>query len=144
MRLLNAYVIRADEVIRDESGQAVEIKATYLPETLGGKKPADGRKIKGTIHWVAAHNALEATVRVYDRLFSEENPGGLDDFMTALNPNSLKIFAEAKVEPSLKDAVAEDFFQFQRMGYFCADRYDHQADALVFNQIVSLRETWQK
>ena len=144
VRLLNAYVIRADEVIRDESGQAVEIKATYLPETLGGKKPADGRKIKGTIHWVAAHNALEATVRVYDRLFSEENPGGLDDFMTALNPNSLKIFAEAKVEPSLKDAVAEDFFQFQRMGYFCADRYDHQADALVFNQIVSLRETWQK
>lgn len=144
VRLLNAYVIKADQIIKNDQGQVIEIKATYLPETLGGKKPADGHKVKGTIHWVAAHQAKSATVRVYDRLFDHENPGILDDFMAALNPHSLKVYENAKLEPSLAQARPEQAFQFQRMGYFCADRVEHQPNQLIFNQIVSLREAWQK
>lgn len=140
VRLRNAYVIKAERVEKDADGAIVTIFCSYDPETLH-KDPADGRKVKGVIHWVSASHALHATFRLYDRLFNVANPGLADDFLTTINSESLTL-AEGFVEPSLADAKAEFAYQFEREGYFCADsRYSSQ-EKLVFNRTVGLRDTW--
>lgn len=142
VRLRNAYVIHADEVIKDADGNITELKCTYLPETLG-ENPADGRKVRGVIHWVEATHAVAAEFRVYDRLFSVANPAAEEDFLTVVNPQSL-VVKHGLAEPSLKDAVAEKAYQFEREGYYCADSKDSTADKLVFNRTVGLRDSWGK
>ena len=109
-----------------------------------GKDPADGRKVKGVIHWVTAEHSLPAQIRLYDRLFAVANPGAADDFLSTINPNSLTLIEGARVEPSLKDAPAEKAFQFEREGYFCADSKLSTPEHLVFNLTVALRDTWQE
>jgi glutaminyl-tRNA synthetase len=142
VRLLNAYAVRCDEVVTDEQGEVLELICTYDKDTLGGKKPADGRKIKGVVHWVCAKQAVDATVRIYDRLFSHESPGSLDNIVDALNPSSLQI-KQAKCEPSLQSADKAEHFQFSRTGYFITDEQDHQpGEELVLNQVVSLKSNW--
>lgn len=146
VRLRNSYVIRCDEVIKDEAtGKILELRCSYDPETLG-KKP-EGRKVKGVIHWVSAKHAIKAEVRLYDRLFSVPNPSDEKDgktYIDYLNPDSLKVIKEAYVEPSLKNAEAGARFQFEREGYFCVDAVDSSADKLVFNRVVTLRDSWAK
>ena len=142
VRLRNAYVIHADEAIKDADGNIVELKCSYLPETLG-ENPADGRKVRGVIHWVEATHAVAAEFRVYDRLFVEANPAAADDFLTVVNPHSL-VVKQGLVEPSLKDAIAEQAYQFEREGYYCADNKDSSTEKLVFNRTVGLRDSWGK
>ncbi len=142
VRLRNAYVIRCDEVIKNEVGEITALHCTYDPETLG--KNPEGRKVKGVIHWVSVSHSLPAEIRLYDRLFTVENPAAEDDFLNKLNPDALKVIPEARVEMSLKEAPPEKRFQFEREGYFCADRYDHSSEHLVFNRTVTLRDTWAK
>lgn len=142
VRLRNAYVIHADEVIKDADGNIIELKCSYLPETLG-ENPADGRKVRGVIHWVEATNALPAEFRVYDRLFSVANPAAEEDFLNVINPQSL-VITQGVVEPSLQSAKAEHAYQFEREGYYCADNRDSTADKLVFNRTVGLRDSWGK
>jgi glutaminyl-tRNA synthetase len=144
VRLRNAYVIRADEVIRDANGDITELLCSYDPDTHG-KNPADGRKVKGVIHWVSATHCVDAEVRLYDRLFTVENPEADKEktFLDFINPQSLTI-QKAKAEYSLGNAMAESRFQFEREGYFCADRYDSQLDKPVFNRTISLRDTFGK
>lgn len=145
VRLRNAYVVRADEVIKDEAGHIVEIKCTYDADTLG-KDPADGRKVKGVIHWVSATHSVPAEVRLYDRLFNDATPDAYkdEDFMSFINPHSLEVLVDARVEPSLKAAAPETTFQFEREGYFVVDRYDSTEDKLIFNKTIGLRDTWAK
>lgn len=143
VRLRYGYFITCTDVVKDTNGEIVELHCTYDPETKGGYAP-DGRKVKGTIHWLSAPHALNAEVRMYDRLFAAEDPGAFDDFQQALNPNSLQIIANAKVEPSLAAAAPEAVFQFERKGYFCVDSKDSRPDALVFNLTIGLRDTWAK
>lgn len=145
VRLRNAYVIRADEVIKDDSGEIIEIRCVYDPETLG-QNPTDGRKVKGVIHWVSATESVPAEVRVYDRLFLDENPDGNKEkhFLELINPDSLATLTEARVEPSVAEASAEQSFQFEREGYFCVDRYESAPDKLVLNKTIGLRDTWAK
>jgi glutaminyl-tRNA synthetase len=131
--------------VKDERGEVVEVHATYDPATRGGNAP-DGRKVKSTIHWVSAAHALEAEVRLYDNLFSTPDPNDVpegQDFTANLNPNSLEIVKQARLEPSLKDAQAGARYQFERLGYFCAD-LDSRPGALVFNRTVALKDTWAK
>lgn len=142
VRLRNAYVIHADEVIKNEQGEVVALNCTYLPETLG-ENPADGRKVRGVIHWVEQSQALPAEFRVYDRLFSVPNPAAEDDFISTVNPNSL-VVKHGFAEPSLQSAVAEKAYQFEREGYYCADNRDSQPTKLVFNRTVGLRDSWGK
>lgn len=142
VRLRNAYVIHADEMIKDAEGNIVELKCSYLPETLG-KNPEDGRKVRGVIHWVEATQALPAEFRVYDRLFSCTNPAAEEDFLTVVNPDSL-VVKQGLAEPSLKNAQPEQAYQFEREGYYCADNCDSSADKLVFNRTVGLRDSWGK
>lgn len=144
VRCLQGFVMTCDKVIYDEHGEAKELLCSIDKDTLGGKKPADGKKVKGFIHWLSADSAKDATVRVYDRLFKVPNPGAEDDWHDALNPDSLKIYSNAKVEPELINAKPEERFQFTRMGYYVADRFDHKPaeDKLVFNCIVPLRSNW--
>lgn len=139
VRLRNAYVIKANEAILDENGEVKELHCTYDPDTLG--KNPEGRKVRGVIHWVSAKHAKKATVRLYDRLFNVPNPGAMDNFLEALNPESLEVIT-AMVEPSLAQANPEDRFQFEREGYFTADRFEFSADNLVFNRTVTLRDSW--
>ena len=147
VRLRYAYVIRCDEVIKDEAGEIVELRCTYDPDTLG--QPPQGRKVKGTIHWVAAEQAVPAEFRLYDRLLRIANPNDVDDenWLDALNPDSLEIL-NGYVEPSLVDDLRtvpendEKRYQFERQGYFWADPVDSSPDRLVFNRIVSLRDSW--
>ena len=143
VRLRNAYVIRADEVIKDESGEVIEIRCTYDPETLG-KNPADGRKVKGVIHWVSESESLPVEVRLYDRLFLDENPDGNKEksFLELINPNALSVLKDARVEPSVAVADPEQGFQFEREGYFCIDRYESSPEKLVMNKTIGLRDTW--
>lgn len=144
VRLRNAWVIRCDEVIKDEQGKILELRCSYDPETLG--KNPEGRKVKGVIHWVSATHGLPAEVRLYDNLFQVESPDSDKDvdFLEHLSSDSLSV-VEAICEPSLATAQAEDRFQFERVGYFCADRYDHQQGTkLVFNRTVSLKDSWAK
>lgn len=142
VRLRGAYVIKAERVEKDAEGNITTIFCSYDDETLG-KNPADGRKVKGVIHWVSADKALPAEIRLYDRLFTVANPAAADDFAATINPDSL-VKLNGFVEPSLAEAAPEQGFQFERTGYFCVDSKDSQADALVFNRTVGLRDTWGK
>ncbi|WP_039985866.1 glutamine--tRNA ligase [Vibrio owensii] len=142
VRLRGAYVIKAERIEKDVEGNITTIFCTYDAETLG-KNPADGRKVKGVIHWVSADKALPAEIRMYDRLFTVPNPAAADDFAATINPESLVVL-NGFVEPSLANAEAETGYQFERMGYFCADSKDSSADNLVFNRTVGLRDTWAK
>lgn len=142
VRLRNAYVVKAERIEKDEQGEITAIHCTCDLETLG-KDPADGRKVKGVIHWVSAVTGLPAEFRLYDRLFSVPNPAAEDDFLTAINPESLAI-RQGFVEQSLATAQASKPYQFEREGYFCADSKYSTADNLVFNRTVGLRDTWQK
>ena len=142
VRLRYAYLVRCEEVIKNEAGEIVELRCTYDPETRGGQAP-DGRKVKGTIHWVSATQSVAAEVRLYDRLFLHEDPNEGDDFLAHLNSNSLEILSESRIEPSLLEAAPGDAFQFERQGYFCVDT-DSAAGRLVFNRTVTLRDTWSK
>lgn len=147
VRLRYAYFIRCQKVIKDEkSGEIIELHCTYDPATRGGDAP-DGRKVKGTLHWVSATHALCAEVRLYDHLFLKRNPNETDagaDYKSNLNPDSLKILKSCYVEPSLKDSNPGNRYQFERQGYFCVDPIDSRPDKLVFNRTVSLRNTWAK
>ncbi len=138
VRLRNSYVIRCDEVIKDEQGEIIELICSYDPETLG--RNPEGRKVKGVIHWVSAEYGVAAEIRLYDRLLKSRQAG--DDWKTDLNPESLIVIEQAMVEPSLADAPADQQFQFEREGYFCRDRVD--SDRLVFNRVVTLRDSWAK
>ncbi|MDX1705692.1 glutamine--tRNA ligase [Pseudidiomarina sp.] len=140
VRLRNAYVIKAERVEKDDAGLVRTIYCTYDPDTLG-QDPADGRKVKGVIHWVSACHALPAEFRLYDRLFQVPNPAAEQDFFSTLNPSSLLVH-QGFVEPSLQAAKPDEAYQFERIGYFCADSKDSSADKLVFNQTVGLRDTW--
>jgi glutaminyl-tRNA synthetase len=142
VRLRCAYFITCTEVVKNTDGEVVELRATYDPATRGGDSP-DGRKVKATLHWVSAAHALTSEVRLYDRLFTVEDPAGEDNFLEHLNPQSLEIIPGAKVEPSLAHAAPGARFQFERLGYFCVDP-DTAGDALVFNRTVSLRDTWAR
>ena len=141
VRLRNAYVIKAERVEKDAEGNIQTIFCTYDADTLG-KDPADGRKVKGVIHWVSADKGVPAEIRVYDRLFSVANPAAADDFLSTINPNSL-VVRRGVVEPSLVHAPAEKAYQFEREGYFCVDSKDSSAEHLVFNRTVGLRDTYQ-
>ena len=143
VRLRHAYVVKAERVEKDADGKITTIFCTYDADTLG-KDPADGRKVKGVIHWVSARHALPAEVRLYDRLFAVANPGAAEDFLSTINPNSLTLIQGAMVEPSLKDAKPEQAYQFEREGYFCADNKLSSPEHLVFNLTVALRDTWQE
>ncbi len=144
VRLRNAYVITANEVIKDADGNIVEVHATYDAGTHGAD-PADGVKPKGVIQWVSATHGKRATIRVYDRLFLHEAPDrGGEDFMQHLNPNALRVLENCYIEPSLVEAQPEQTFQFEREGYFVADRYDHSAEYPVFNKTIGLRDTFNE
>jgi glutaminyl-tRNA synthetase len=143
VRLRNAYLITCQSVVKNAAGDVTELHCTYDPATKGGDAP-DGRKVKATLHWVSAAHGVEAEVRLYDRLFTLENPGAGDaDFLTQLNPASLEIVRGATLEPSLAGAAAGARFQFERLGYFCADQ-DSKTGAPVFNRTVTLRDSWAK
>jgi len=142
VRLRYAYFLTCVGVVKDEqSGQVVELRCTYDPETRGGSAP-DGRKVKATIHWVSAEHSLSAEVRLYDRLFKEENPGA--DFISALNPDSVETLTSCRLEPSLAEAEPGSFYQFERLGYFCADSVESSPEQLVFNRTVPLRDSWAR
>ncbi|HEX9005952.1 MAG TPA: glutamine--tRNA ligase, partial [Bacteroidota bacterium] len=141
VRLRYAYIVKCTGVVRDQEGRVAEIHCTYDPASRSGS-PQSGRKVKGTIHWVSAGHALEAEARLYDRLFTVEDPGG-DDWREFINPASLDVVKGCKVEPSLRSARPQDRFQFERLGYFCVDD-EAREGALVFNRAVTLRDTWQK
>ena len=142
VRLRNGYVIEADKAIKDQQGNIVEIHARTIANTLG-HNPEDGIKPKGVIHWVSATRGKQAVVRLYDRLFNHESPDkGDNEFMDHINPSSLTVVEQAWIEPSLAEAVPEQSFQFEREGYFVADRFDYSADKPVFNKTIGLRDTW--
>ena len=143
IRLRYAYFITCTQVIKDENGHVIEIRCTYDPETKGGSAP-DGRKVKGTIHWVSAKHCLDAEVRLYDRLFSVSNPGRDGDFKKDINTDSLQVLTHCKVEPSLKNTDPNVTVQFERKGYFCIDLVDSSPDHLIFNRTVPLRDSWKK
>ena len=143
IRLRYAYFITCTQVIKDENGHVIEIRCTYDPETKGGSAP-DGRKVKGTIHWVSAKHCLDAEVRLYDRLFSVPNPGRDGDFKKDINTDSLQVLTHCKVEPSLKNTDPNVTVQFERKGYFCVDFVDSSPEHLIFNRTVPLRDSWKK
>ncbi len=143
VRLRYGYAITCNDVIHDDKGDVIELRCTYDPLTAKGQT-SDGRRIKGIIHWVSATHALDAEVRVYDRLYTEPNPSAADDFITLLNADSLRVFADAKLEPSLAQGKQEDRYQFERVGYFCFDEKDNSTNKIVMNRTVSLRDTWAK
>ena len=144
VRLRNAYVIRCEEVIKDASGKVIELRCIYDPNTGRGRKP-EGRKVKGIIHWVSAAHAVPAEVRLYDRLFSQPTPGSDHpdkNFLLDLNPNSMEILSQAWLEPNLISSEVGTAYQFERLGYFCLDSRDSKTDSMVFNRIVTLRDSW--
>ncbi|MDF2375108.1 MAG: glutamine--tRNA ligase/YqeY domain fusion protein [Verrucomicrobiales bacterium] len=144
VRFRCAYFIRCNEVIKDEAGNITELHCTYDPETRGGENPPDGRKVKATIHWVSAAHALKAEVRLYDRLFNTENPDSVEgSFLDHMNPDSLEILADARLEPNLAAVPVGETVQFERLGYFCVDT-DSTQEAPVFNRTVGLRDSWAK
>ncbi|HEY9868077.1 MAG TPA: glutamine--tRNA ligase/YqeY domain fusion protein [Candidatus Obscuribacterales bacterium] len=145
VRLRHAYCITCTDVIKDAAGEVTEVRCTYDPETRSGSGTT-GRKVKGTIHWVSARHAVDAEVRLYDRLLSEEAPptGKDSDFLKAINPNSLKVLTGCKLERSLGEAKPGERFQFERQGYFVADVKDSKPGSLVFNRIVSLKDSWAR
>ena len=147
VRLRYAYFIRCNEVIKNDTGEVIELRCSYDPETRGGSAP-DGRKVKGTIHWVSADDALKSELRLYDHLFDKPDPNEVDqegdDYKSNLNPESLVTLSNCRVEPSLANANAGDVYQFERQGYFCVDTLDSKPESLVFNRTVSLRDSWAK
>ncbi len=144
VRLKHAYFIKCERVVKDEqTGEVIELHCTYDPASRGGVSP-DGRKVRGTLHWVSAAHSLEAEVRLYDHLFTRENPLEDEDFKVHLNPNSLETLRGCRVEPSLAAATPGSRYQFLRHGYFCVDSVDSSAGVLVFNRTVSLRDSWAK
>jgi glutaminyl-tRNA synthetase len=145
VRLRYGYFITAKTVVKSEKGEVTEVHCTYDPTTRGGNA-RDGRKVKSTIHWVSAAHALDAEVRMYDKLFTKEDPNQVEEgqeFTANLNPNSLEVIAQAKLEPSLGNAPIESRYQFERLGYFCVDR-DSESGRPVFNRTVALKDTWAK
>ncbi len=145
VRLRYAYLITCQEIIKDENGEVIELRCTYDPETRGGSAP-DGRKVKGTIHWVSARHGIRAQVRLFDRLFTVEHPD-MDkekDFKEFLNPDSLQALEECILEPSIASATVDDRLQFERQGYFCLDSRESTPEKPVFNRIVTLRDSWAK
>jgi len=146
VRLKHAYFIRCERVIKDAAGRVVELRCTYDPATSGGSAP-DGRKVKGTLHWVSADHAITAEVRLYDHLFSRPDPEDVEEgatYLDHLNPNSLDVLSECKLEATLASARPGDRFQFLRHGYFCIDAVDSRPERMVFNRTVSLRDSWAK
>lgn len=144
VRLRSAYVLLAEEVVKDEQGNIVEVHCSYDPDTLG-EDPADGVKPKGVIHWVSAKGGKQATVRSYDRLFNHPAPDrGGEEFMAHVNPESLTVFEGCWIEPGLAECAPESRFQFERTGYFVADRYEHSSEQPVFNRTIALRDSWGK
>ncbi|MEM1154817.1 MAG: glutamine--tRNA ligase/YqeY domain fusion protein [Pseudomonadota bacterium] len=142
VRLRSAYVIEAHDVVKDDQGNVVEVHASTVPDTVGAD-PADGVKPKGVIQWVSASHGAQAELRIYDRLFNHESPdGGGRDFLDHINPDSLKLIKQAWIEPGLVEAEPEQHFQFEREGYFVADRYDHTSERPVFNRTIALRDSW--
>ena len=144
VRLRYAYFIKCEKVIKNENDEIVELHCTYDPETKGGSSP-DGRKVKATLHWVSAKHAIDAEVRLYDRLFTKEFPEENEegkDFKSNINPKSLEVLTNCKLEPSLKTAKLGEKFQFERLGYFCVDTKDSKPEHPVFNRTVSLRDDW--
>ncbi len=141
VRLRNSYIIKCDEYIKDENGKVIELKCSADLDTLG--KNPEGRKVKGIIHWVSAAHAVKVPVRVYDRLFNQENPDKAENYLDALNPESLTV-TEALAEPSLTEAKPGETFQFERVGYFTTDNKESSAGAPVFNRTVTLRDAWAK
>jgi glutaminyl-tRNA synthetase len=142
VRLRGSYVVRCDEIIKDADGNITELRCSYDPETLG--KNPEGRKVKGVIHWVSEAHAKPAEVRLYHRLFTVPQPDNEANFLDAINPNSLEILTDCRVEASLADATTENRYQFERTGYFCLDSVDSSKDKLVFNRTVTLRDGWVK
>ena len=145
VRLRYGYYVKCVGFTKDDSGDILEVHCTYDPETRGGYSP-DGRKVKGTIHWVSASNYLDAEIRIYDRLFNRPDPDnvtGDETFLDHLNSDSLQTIKHCKVKSSLMNTKPGDHFQFERLGYFCTD-LESNSDDLVFNQTVSLRDTWSK
>jgi glutaminyl-tRNA synthetase len=142
VRLRFGYIIRCDEVIKNEAGEVVELRCSYDADTRSGTGTSD-RKVKGTIHWVSAEHCIDASVRLYDRLFTEANPNAADDFHAVLNSESLQT-VDAKLEPSLADLAVDTAVQFERLGYFRIDSEDDKPGARVFNRIVTLRDSWAK
>ena len=145
VRLKNAYIVKCTGCKKNESGEIEEIYAEYDELTKSGM-PESNRKVKGTLHWVSAKHAINAEVRLYDRLFNDEAPDGhkAKDYKDFINPESLKIIKNCKLEPSLKNAEPESKYQFQRIGYFCVDKKDSKPGALVFNRTVPLKDSWSK
>ncbi|HAK88027.1 MAG TPA: glutamine--tRNA ligase [Nitrospiraceae bacterium] len=146
VRLRYAYFIKCENVVKDDHGEITEIHCTYDPATRGGDAP-DGRKVKATLHWVSAQHAIDAEVRLYDTLFTKEEPDDVEegkDFTDYINPKSLEIRNGCKIEPSLKDAKHGDRFQFERLGYFCVDAVDSKPGSPVFNRTVTLKDEWAK
>ncbi|MGM0402755.1 MAG: glutamine--tRNA ligase/YqeY domain fusion protein [Thermodesulfobacteriota bacterium] len=144
VRLRYAYFIRCHDVIKDEDGNVIELRCTYDPETRGGNSPPDGRKVKATLHWVSEKHAINAEVRLYDHLFNVENPLHSGDFRQHLNPASLVVLNNCKLEPGLMHALPGTHFQFERLGYFFSDPVDSLPQKPVFNRVTTLRDTWAK
>jgi glutaminyl-tRNA synthetase len=142
VRLRYAYFITCQKVVKDASGEIVELICSYDPATRGGDAP-DGRRPKATLHWVSAQHAVEADVRIYDHLFTSPDPGAEEDFLKNINPKSLEIVAGAKLEPALSDAAVGETVQFERLGYFCADP-DSRPGRLVFSRTVTLKDSWAR
>ena len=144
VRLRYAYFLKCEDVVKDDSGEIIELRCSYDPKTKGGSAP-DGRKVRGTIHWVSAQHAVSPEIRLYDRLFLSPEPGsGSDDFKADINPDSLEILTNCKLEPSLVNAKASEHYQFERVGYFNVDPQDSREGSPVFNRTVTLRDTWAK
>jgi glutaminyl-tRNA synthetase len=145
VRLRYAYIIKCEKVIKDENGNVIELECTYDPDTKSGTGTSN-KKVKGTIHWVSAKHAIDAEVRLYDRLFSVENPDGdkEKDFIEFINPDSLTVLNNCKLEPTLQKAKVGENYQFERNGYFCVDSQDSSDEHLVFNRTVTLRDSWTK
>ena len=142
VRLRYAYLVTCVDVVKDDDGEVIEVHCEYDPESRGGSA-ADGRKVKGTLHWVSAEHALTAEVRLYDRLFAVASPDA-GDFKEHINPESLVTRDGARIEPSVAEAAPGTHFQFERLGYFCVDTLDSRPGAPVFNRTVTLRDSWAK
>jgi glutaminyl-tRNA synthetase len=143
VRLKNAYFIKCERVVKDEkTGRVIELCCTYDPETKGGNAP-DGRKVKGTIHWVSAERSIPAQVRLYDHLFTVPNPWEEEDLFSVVNKDSLEVLDECRIEENIAGGKPGDRFQFLRLGYFCVDK-DSKEGAPVFNRTVTLKDTWAK
>lgn len=144
VRLRYAYFITCNEVIKNDAGDVIELRCSYDPQTRGGQAP-DGRKVKGTIHWVSAQHAMQAEVRLYDRLFMDADPEAAeDDWKAGLNPDSRRVIEAALLEPSLNAATPDTVYQFERLGYFCMDGKDSTSEQPVFNRTITLRDSWAK